>query len=157
MNKILKLAAFIIICEILGSIGAIFTAPAIPIWYASLQKPAFTPPSWVFAPVWATLFLLMGIALFLVWEKRAEKREARLALYVFGVQFALNIIWSLLFFGLRAPFLAFIEIIILWISILATMVLFYRVSKPAGVLFVPYLAWVTAAALLNYGVWVLNG
>lgn len=151
-----KLVVSIVLCELIGSIGSIFTAPSIPNWYASLTKPWFTPPNWVFAPVWITLFLLMGIALYLVWNKGLEKKEVKLAVSVFGVQFILNVLWSLLFFGLQSPFYAFIEIIILWIVILVTIIKFYQISRPAAVILLPYIIWVTIAASLNYYVWILN-
>jgi benzodiazapine receptor len=151
-----KLVVSIVLCELIGSIGSVFTAPSIPTWYASLVKPWFTPPNWLFAPVWITLFFLMGISLYLVWDKGLEKKEVRLAVSVFGIQFILNVIWSLLFFGLQSPFYAFIEIIILWIAILVTIIKFYQVSRPAGVILLPYIIWVTIAAFLNYYVWILN-
>ncbi|MBU1120469.1 tryptophan-rich sensory protein [Candidatus Micrarchaeota archaeon] len=146
----------IVFCELVGIIGSFFTAPSITSWYAAIQKPFFTPPNWVFAPVWTTLFLLMGISLYLVWEKGLSDRKVRIALSVFGIQLILNIVWSLLFFGLQNPFLAFIEIILLWISILATIILFYRISVKASILLIPYIVWVSIAALLNYSVWILN-
>jgi len=155
-NKVVKLIVAILICQLAGVIGSVFTAPAITAWYATIQKPLFNPPNWVFAPVWTTLFLLMGISLYLVWGKGLEKKEVKLAVSVFGFQLALNVVWSFLFFGLQSPFLAFLEIVLLWIAILATIVLFYRVSKKAGVLLVPYLLWVSFAAFLNYNIWILN-
>lgn len=156
MNKIIKLIAFIVFCELAGIIGSFFTAPSIASWYASLQKPFFTPPNWVFAPVWTTLFLLMGISLYLVWEKGLGDRKVKLAVSVFSIQLILNILWSVLFFGLQNSFLAFIEIILLWIAILATIILFYRISVKASLLLIPYIVWVSIASLLNYSVWVLN-
>jgi len=154
--KWIKLIASIIICQLAGIIGSIFTAPSIPTWYATLQKPFFTPPSWVFAPVWITLFLLMGISLYLIWEKGLGIKNVRIAVSIFGAQLILNTVWSFLFFGLQNPFLAFIEILILWIFILASIILFYRISKKAGIILVPYIVWVTIATALNYSVWILN-
>ncbi len=151
-----KLAASIVICQLAGALGAVFTVQSIPTWYAQLNKPAFSPPNWVFAPAWTTLYFLMGIALYLVWSKGVETKGAKLALGVFGVQLALNAAWSIIFFGLRSPSLAFLEIIALWASILATTILFYKISKPAGLLLAPYLAWVAFAAALNYYVAILN-
>ncbi len=148
------LVLFILICQFAGIIGSVFTAPSIPAWYASINKPDFNPPNWIFAPAWTTLFLLMGIALYLIWEKGIKKN--RIAIYVFSAQLILNVVWSLLFFGLQNPFLAFIEIIILWIAILATIILFYRIRREAGLILIPYIVWVSFAALLNYSVWVLN-
>ncbi len=155
-NKIVKLIAAIIICQIAAVIGSVFTAPSIPTWYASIQKPDFTPPNWVFAPVWTTLFLLMGISLYLIWDRGPEKKDVKLAISVFGIQLVLNVMWSVLFFGLQNPFFAFIEIIFLWIAILVNIILFYRISRKAGLLLVPYILWVSVAALLNYSIWVLN-
>ena len=132
-----KLILTIIVCQIAGVIGSIFTTPAIPEWYATLQKPFFTPPSWLFGPAWITLYTLMGISLYLVWNKR-DKRVKE-AVSIFFVQLILNSVWSILFFGLRSPFLAFIEIIILWIAILFTILKFYRISKNAGLLLIPYI------------------
>ncbi len=152
----LKLIAAILVCQLAGVIGSVFTSPAIPGWYASLQKPFFAPPNWVFAPVWITLYTLMGLALYLVWEKGLNTEKVKPAAGVFFLQLGLNALWSVLFFGLRNPFLAFAEIIVLWISILAATILFYRVSKKAAYLMLPYLAWVSIASALNYGIWALN-
>ncbi len=151
-----KLVASLIVCQLAGALGAVFTVQSIPTWYAQLNKPAFSPPTWVFAPAWTTLYFLMGIALYLVWSNGVETKGAKLALAVFGVQLALNAAWPIIFFGLRLPWLAFAEITALWASILATIILFYKISKPAGLLLAPYLAWVTFAAALNYYVATLN-
>lgn len=153
MNKWFKLIISILVCQMAGVIGSIFTGPSIPIWYAGLQKPAFAPPNWVFAPVWITLFTLMGVSLYLVWEKR---KNIKVPLILFGIQLILNIVWSLLFFGLQSPFYALIEIIILWIAILLTILSFYKISKRAGILLLPYISWVSLAAILNYYIWLLN-
>ena len=155
-SKLWKLITAIIICQFAAAIGSFFTVPSIPTWYASINKPDFNPPNWVFGPVWTVLFILMGISLYLVWEKGFEKKEVRFAVYVFFVQLVLNIAWSLLFFGLQNPFLAFAEIILLWVAILFNIIFFYRISKAAGIILVPYILWVSVAALLNYSVWVLN-
>ncbi|HRY76356.1 MAG TPA: tryptophan-rich sensory protein, partial [Methanoregulaceae archaeon] len=104
-HSVLKLIGFVLLCNILGGLGSIVTITGPGSWYASLVKPSFTPPGWVFAPVWITLFTLMGIALYLVWESGRERREVKTALGIFGVQFALNILWSFLFFGMRSPLL----------------------------------------------------
>ena len=150
--KILIVA--ILICQFAGILGSVFTTPSIPTWYASINKPDFTPPSWLFAPAWITLYTLMGISIYLVWEKGFKKNK--IAVYVFSTQLILNSIWSILFFGLQNPFFAFIEIIILWIAILATIVLFYRIRRSAGLILIPYIAWVSFASLLNYSIWILN-
>jgi len=151
-----KLIASIVICQLAGILGSIFTAPAIPTWYASLEKPFFVPPSWTFSVVWTILYLLMGIALYLIWKKGWEKRDVRTAIGVFGIQLFLNFLWSLLFFGFQSPLLGLIEIIFLWIAIVATIWLFYKISRAAGLLLIPYLIWVSFAALLNYNIFILN-
>jgi len=152
----LKLIAAIVLCVIIGSSASVFTAPQIGTWYASLAKPVWNPPNWLFAPVWTTLFVLMGISLYLVWNKGFKTRGVKIALVIFGAQFALNVLWSFLFFGLQSPLYGFIEIIALWIMIAATIIAFYKISKPAAFILLPYIAWVTIASLLNYSVLVLN-
>jgi tryptophan-rich sensory protein len=154
--RYLKLTAAILFCLVAGSIGSLVTITGPGSWYASLQKPFFTPPGWVFAPVWITLFILMGIALFLVWEAGADHREVRVALAIFLLQFALNILWSFLFFGLRSPFLSFVEIVVLWGTIAATILCFFRVRKEAAYLLVPYIAWVSIATVLNGTIYLMN-
>ncbi|MBU0898393.1 MAG: tryptophan-rich sensory protein [Nanoarchaeota archaeon] len=150
-----KLLVSLIACQLAGFVGAIFTTSNIATWYATINKPTFTPPNWLFAPAWTTLFILMGIALYLIWEKGSWKKNIK-PIAVFKVQLILNIVWSVLFFGIQNPFAAFIEIIFLWITILATIILFYKIDKRAAYLMIPYIAWVTFAALLNYSVWILN-
>ena len=129
---------------------------AIPNWYATLAKPEFSPPNWVFAPVWISLYTLMGISLYLVWDKRKKKKDTTPALLVFFAQLVLNTIWSIVFFGLQSPFYAFILIIFLWVLIAGSIYFFYRISKTAAYLLIPYLLWVSFAAILNYYIWVLN-
>lgn len=146
----IKLAIAIIICELAGIIGSIFTTPAIGAWYNTLPKPDLAPPNWVFGPVWTTLFLMMGISLYLVWQKNWNSREKRLAILIFTLQLLLNVLWSALFFGQRDPLSAFTEIIFLWLAIVFTINVFAKISKPAAWLLVPYLLWVTFAAYLNY-------
>ncbi len=152
----LKLVLSIIICQLAGFIGSLFTTPAIPMWYAILNKPSFTPPNSIFAPVWTTLFFLMGISLFLIWRMQEPKRYIRIAIIFFFIQLALNILWSFLFFGLKSPFAGLIEIIILWIAIFLTIVSFYGISKAAALLLVPYILWVSFAIVLNFYLWRLN-
>jgi len=158
MNKVklFKLVFSVLVCQAAGLIGSVFTAPNIATWYAGVAKPAFNPPNWLFAPVWTTLFLLMGISLYLIFENGLEKKHTRFAVSVFGVQLILNIIWSAVFFGLQNPFLGLVEIFVLWLAILANIVLFYRISKIAGYLLIPYILWVSFAAFLNYNIWILN-
>ena len=156
LNKIIRLIAAIAICQLTGAIGSLFTMPAIATWYATLQKPWFTPPSWLFAPVWITLYTLLGISFYLAWEKGMKNKKVRVALIAFGVQLALNTIWSILFFGLRSPSYGFIGIAALWAAIAATILRFYKISRKAAMLLLPYIAWVTIAVALNYYVLVLN-
>lgn len=158
LKEILKLLGFILLCEIIGSIGSIATIPNIPAWYIFLVKPFFAPPNWLFAPVWTLLFALMGIALFIVWEKKEKKfiQKRKNALNIFTIQFALNVLWSFLFFGLRSPLLGFVGIVLLWISIVATIISFYKISKKAAYLLVPYLLWVSFASILNLAIMLLN-
>jgi benzodiazapine receptor len=145
-------------CLLAGVIGSYFTTPNIATWYETLQKPFFTPPPWVFAPVWATLYILMGISLWLVWRewKSTGISHARCAFTLFFVLLGLNVLWSFLFFGLRSPLAGMIGIIVLWISILATIVVFFRISRTAGLLLIPYIAWVSVAAAINFAVLLLN-
>ena len=154
--EIVKLVISIIICLLAGFIGSFFTAPAIPTWYATLNKPSFTPPNWLFAPVWTALFVLMGISAFLVWRKGLNNRQVKIALSIFSVQLILNILWSAMFFGLRSPIAGLIEIIILWVAILLTILIFFKISMTAGLLLIPYILWVSFAAVLNFFIWRLN-
>jgi tryptophan-rich sensory protein len=151
----LRLVVCLVICQLAGIIGSIFTTPAIPDWYASLEKPSFSPPNWLFAPVWTFLFLLMGITLYMIWQAY-PKKQAKSALLFFLIQLGLNILWSVIFFGLKSPLIAFVEIVILWLAILLTMIKTFEVSKVAGYLLVPYILWVNFAAVLNYFLWRLN-
>jgi tryptophan-rich sensory protein len=138
-----------------GAIGGFATVRAISSWYPSLVKPAWTPPSWLFGPVWTVLYILMGIAAWRVWLHAGEPL-ARQALAIFVVQLVLNAAWSLLFFGLRAPGLAMAELVLLWLAVAATLGAFWRIEPLAGALLIPYLAWVTFAGGLNHAIWWLN-
>ncbi|MEM3399513.1 MAG: TspO/MBR family protein [Candidatus Micrarchaeia archaeon] len=155
-RKLSLLVGAIIVCQMAGIIGSFFTIPAIPTWYATLKKPFFTPPNWVFTPVWISLFTLMGISLYIILIKGIENQEVRLAVLVFGIQLTLNAIWSFLFFGLKSLFLSFLGISALWLAIIITIALFYKLSKSAALLLIPYLLWVSFAALLNFAVFLLN-
>ncbi len=162
ISNTFKLIIAIVVSESAGIIGALFTTPAVQSdWYAGIVKPALNPPAWVFGPVWTTLFALMGIAAFLVWSSYAKasedkKRGVKVALILFGSQLVLNTLWSIIFFGLHNPGGALIEIIFLWLAIIATIVMFYRISKPAAWLLVPYILWVSFAVYLNFAIWTLN-
>jgi translocator protein len=155
-RSLAKLVFCIATSECVGAAGSVLSLRAIPEWYAYLVKPALTPPSWVFGPVWTTLYLLMGVAAFLVWKKGWRKPEVKTALSVFGLQLVLNGLWSSLFFGLKNPGWALVDIILLWASIIATMFTFAKVSKIAAWILVPYLLWVSFALYLNYAIWSLN-
>ena len=152
----LKLVVSILVCQVAGVIGGLFTASSVNTWYATLNKPSFNPPNWLFSPVWITLYFLMGVALFLVWRQGLRTEGVKAAILVFGAQLVLNTLWSVLFFGLQRPLLAFVEIVILWVLILVTLFKFKRFSKLAGILLVPYLLWVSFAAILNFFLWHLN-
>lgn len=148
-----KLIVSIVLCQMAGVIGSFFTISSVSSWYFELNKPSFNPPSWVFGPVWVTLYFLMGISLYLVWNKSAKKT---LAITIFGIQLFLNSLWPVLFFGLRNPFFALIEIILLWISILLSIIYFKKISKTAAYLLIPYLLWVSFAGILNFFLFYLN-
>jgi translocator protein len=152
----MALAGFMAGSIALGFIGTIFTMPAIPGWYAGLQKPSFNPPNWIFGPVWTLLYAMMGIAAYLVWLKRGTEVNVVRALFVFGVQFGLNILWSWLFFGLKSPVLGLTGIFMLWLAILATITTFWRISKPAALFLLPYIIWVTFAGFLNGAIYLAN-
>ena len=183
INNFFKLIIAIVVSELAGIIGSVFTTPSIAgpstgsgqAWYATLVRPALNPPAWVFGPVWTTLFAIMGIAVFLVYikdektvlsevEGRRFKRNKKIALVLFGIQLVLNTLWSIIFFGstsltingLNNIGIAFIEIIFLWLAILATIVAFAKISKPAVWLLVPYILWVSFAGYLNFMIWMLN-
>lgn len=155
MNKWLKLAVCILIPLAAGWIGSIFTTSSVGSWYLSINKPLFNPPSWVFGPVWTILFILMGISLYLIVKNGITKKN-KAAVFAFGFQIALNTLWSFLFFGMHSPGAAFIEIIILWLAILANIILFYKISRKAAYLLLPYILWVSFAAVLNFSIWMLN-
>jgi len=150
------LLAAIIICSLAGALGSLFTFSAIPAWYAGLNKPSFSPPNWVFGPVWTTLYILMGISAYLIYQKGWQKKPVRFALSIFAVQLVLNALWSILFFGLRSPLLGLAGIIPLWLSIAYCIKLFRPLDARAACLLIPYILWVSFATLLNYSIWALN-
>jgi tryptophan-rich sensory protein len=156
MGKTAKLILSIVVSLGVGFIGSFFTSPAIPTWYAGLIKPSFSPPNYLFAPVWTILYILMGISFYLVWQKGLKNEKVRVALTVFAAQFLLNAIWSPIFFGAKNLFWALIVIIFMWIYIVKTILAFRKVSKTASYLLYPYLAWVSFATMLNFSVWFLN-
>jgi translocator protein len=155
-NPLLKLVGFVAIAELAGAIGSFFTLSAIPGWYAELIKPSFNPPNWIFGPVWITLYLLMGIAAFLTCRKNCGKPEVRQAIGIYAIQLILNIAWSIIFFGFHNSSCALVDIVMLWISIILTILAFYKISRLAAYLLLPYLAWVSFASVLNYYLMMLN-
>jgi benzodiazapine receptor len=153
---IAKLIISIVACEGAGGIGALFTTPAIPTWYAGLKKPAFTPPNYVFGPIWITLYLLMGVAVFMVWREGLNQEGVTIAFTIFWVQLVLNILWSVIFFGLKSLLGGMVMIFLLWIAILVSIIVFFGVSPVAGGLLIPYIIWVSIAANLNVQIWMRN-
>ena len=152
----LKLVASVGVCLLAGALGSVFTSLSVPAWYATLIKPPLNPPSWVFGPVWTVLYVLMGVSLFLVWQRYTKSGHARRTMLVFSQQLVLNALWSVMFFGLHEIGLALIVIILLWLEIARTIYMFRTVSKTAAYLLVPYLLWVSFAAYLNAALWRLN-
>jgi translocator protein len=180
-GRIVRLVISLALPFAAGALGGWATARGVGDWYPTLARPSFNPPSWVFGPAWTLLYILMGLAFFLVWDRAVSQPEgrrgegagdaaeggllgargggllgARGAMVLFGVQLALNALWSFLFFWAQAPGWAFAEILLLWVAIAGTMVLFFRQRPLAGWLMTPYLGWVTFAAVLNYSIWILN-
>ncbi len=153
-NNLLKLFLAILFCLSAGFIGSFFTITSIGSWYSQINKPFFNPPNFIFGPVWTFLYILMGISLYLVWQ--SKNKNKKIALTFFFVQLILNSLWSILFFGLQNPLLAFIEIIILWIAILMTIIKFHKISKAASYLLIPYILWVSFASILNLSIYLLN-
>ncbi len=150
------LFVLLIVCFAVAGIGGLVTTPNIPNWYAGLAKPSWTPPEWIFGSVWSMLYLNMAVAAWLVW-RRNGLAGAAVPMMLFGVQLVFNAAWSWLFFGLHSPGAAFFDIVLLWTTIAATTVTFWRRSTLAGILFVPYLIWVSFASVLNFSIWRLNG
>ena len=142
--------------QLAGIVGAFFTSPAIPGWYANLIKPSFSPPNWLFGPVWITLYILMGISVYLIWQKIKQNKKAVGTLWLFWTHLFFNAIWSIIFFGLQNPGLAFINIIIIWLMIVVLIIKFWRINRWAAYLLIPYLLWVSFASALNCFIWYLN-
>jgi len=142
--------------QLAGIVGSLFTTSAIPTWYATLQRPNFSPPNWLFGPVWVLLYVLMGISVYLIWQKIEENKKAKGALWLFWIHLFFNAIWSIIFFGLHNPGLAFINIIVIWLLIIVLMIKFWPINKWSTYLLIPYLFWVSFASALNYFIWYLN-
>ncbi len=159
MNRGKKIVVFIcamVITQLAGIIGSLFTMPNIPNWYTHLAKPALTPPPWVFGPVWTTLYFIMGVASYLVWQGGTKNDKHTLALQLFTCQLGCNVLWSIAFFGEQNPALGLAVILMLLLFLLATIYSFYRISRVAAYLLFPYLGWLLFATYLNYGIWRLN-
>jgi translocator protein len=154
----LKLVGSVLLCEGAGAVGSIYTYDGVRDWYPNLEKPSFTPPSWVFAPVWTVLYALMGLSLYLASERRKEEDEGlwQASKALFGIQLVLNVLWSYVFFGRRSPGWALVEIVFLWAAIVATTLAFLRISRTAALLLLPYLLWSSFAVVLNRSIWRLN-
>lgn len=157
MNKITRILVVVVTCLAIGYFSGMVTRSAITTWYPTLVKPSFNPPNWIFAPVWSMLYIMMGVAAGLVWNRIDHEKEAVInALIFFAVQLGLNALWSYLFFGLKNPLLAGVEIVILWLMIYETYTKFAKINNIAGYLLLPYLLWVSFAMVLNGSIWWLN-
>ncbi len=157
MNKLTRILTVVITCVAIGYFSGLVTRTSVETWFPTLVKPSFNPPAWVFAPVWTTLYIMMGIAAGLVWNKINNSPDTvKTALIYFSIQLGLNALWSILFFGLKNPLLALIEIVLLWLMIYEAYIKFGKIDKVAGYLFLPYLFWVSFASVLNASIWWLN-
>ena len=156
LQDVLRLFISLAACFGAGFIGSIFTGDSVSSWYTLLLKPSFTPPSWLFAPVWFLLYVLMGISAFLIWRKGIRDPQVKESLIIFIIQLFLNILWSYAFFGLKSSLYGLIAIVPLWTAILLTIINFYRISKTASLLLLPYIIWVSYATALNFAIYILN-
>ena len=159
-KNIFKFVISIIVCESVGIIGSFFTFSSVTNWFSTLVKPWFTPPSWLFGPVWTILYFLMGLSLYIIWNSKAEilsKQKYKKQFFIlFGIQLILNALWSFLFFGLKSPIYGLIDILFLDVAVAITIMFAYRVSKYSAILLTPYMAWITFATLLNFEIVLLN-
>jgi len=158
MNKYTRILVLVATCLVVGYFSSLVTQESVNTWFPTIKKPVFNPPNWLFAPVWTTLYVMMGIAGGLVWHEidSPRKEEVKKAMLFFAIQLGLNALWSYLFFGLKNPLLALIEIVLLWLMIYETYIKFSKINKFSGYLFVPYLLWVSFATVLNASIWWLN-
>jgi translocator protein len=154
--KIFKLVSSVVLCFLVAFLGGMATASSIPTWYASLNKPFFNPPNWIFGPVWTLLYFLMAVSLYIIWDKKFEEKKKEAAIRIFLFQLTMNLLWSLIFFGFHQPFLALITIIVLWKAIFTTIKHFYKISKISAYLLYPYIFWVSFASILNLAIAALN-
>ena len=155
-TKIVRLISSVSVCLLTGFLGSFATKDSITTWYAQLSRPSFTPPDWTFGVVWPVLYVMMGISAFLIWNVGIDKRQVKVSLGCFALQLILNGLWTLIFFGLHLIGFALVEIVILWAAILMTILAFWKVSKPAALLLLPYILWVSFAVVLNAGLFLLN-
>ncbi|MEL7499934.1 MAG: TspO/MBR family protein [Planctomycetota bacterium] len=158
-NGMLSLIVWISVVSVVMILGGLATTSSVTTWYPTLNKPSFNPPSWLFGPVWTTLYMMMAVAAWLIWRQRANAMQhqgTRLFVAAFVVQLLLNLAWSIIFFGARSPMWAFFEICILWIAIATTVFLAFRLNRISAGLLVPYWAWSTFALILNLAIWQLN-
>jgi translocator protein len=156
MNNVIKLIIAIAIPLVVGAVSGFFTTTEIPGWYQTINKPSWNPPSWIFAPVWTTLYVLMGIALYLVWKAEADPIMKKTAIAFFAIQLVFNFFWSFIFFNQHLPGWALVDIIVMWLFILLTIFTFAGINTIAAWLLVPYISWVSFASILNYTIWKLN-
>lgn len=156
MKGIGKLVCSVSACLLTGFLGSFVTMDSVSTWYADLSKPSFNPPDWAFGVVWPILYVMMGISAFLIWSKSVGSRQVKAALGLFVFQLVLNGLWTPIFFGLHMMALALAEIILLWVAILVTILAFWRISKTAACLLIPYILWVSFAVALNATIWFLN-
>jgi tryptophan-rich sensory protein len=145
-----------LVCHGAGIVGSLFTVSAIPLWYATLEKPELSPPNWIFGPVWLLLYTLMSFSIYFIWEKGLKKPENKFIFYFFMIHLVANALWSIFFFGMENPLLALFDIMLMWLMILVLTFKFYKIKKLSTYLFIPYLLWVTFAIYLNYSIWTLN-
>jgi translocator protein len=156
MNKLGKLVCSVSLCLLTGFVGSFSTMNSVTSWYADLSRPSFTPPDWTFGVVWPILYIMMGISVFMIWNLGLDKKKVKIALGIFLLQLVLNGLWTPIFFGLHMIALALIEIVLLWVVILMTILVFWRISKAATFFLFPYILWVSFAAVLNSALWYLN-
>jgi translocator protein len=156
MKPILKLIIAIAIPLLVGGVSGFFTTESVNGWFTTINKPSFNPPNWIFAPVWTTLYVLMGIAFYLVWKSTGDESVKRTAIIFYSIQLVLNFLWSFIFFKMHQPGWAMVDIVLMWIMILLTILWFGKISSTAAWLLVPYICWVSFASILNYAIWRLN-
>jgi len=156
MKNWLKLVLCIIGVELVGILSSFLSLGSLDIWYSSLIRPSFNPPSWIFGPVWTILYAMIGASLYFFMMSKGKKKDKKTAYWIFGIQILLNFIWSPIFFGMHNIFLAVIVIALLWLAIIFTFLAFYKISKTSAWLLVPYWFWVSFASILNFSLWMLN-